>query len=137
MFCYRSTYMVHLVPKMVSVVRGGRCFLIFLFKEKHKKGLLHRSSLLIPGYDNSGHRGNADWATQQSNIDRTKAIIQSIAQEFSDPQYYGVVTALAILNEPAGYLNSQLLDAARQFNSECVLTDQERKNSEDMFFLGR
>jgi len=74
------------------------------------------------GYDNSGHRGAAEWATQQSNIDRTKAIIQSLAQEFSDPQYYGVVTALAVLNEPAGYLNSQLLDAARQFTIDAYYT---------------
>jgi aryl-phospho-beta-D-glucosidase BglC (GH1 family) len=70
------------------------------------------------GFDNSGRRGPANWATQQSNIDRTKAVIQSIAEEFSDPQYYGVVTAIGLLNEPAGYLNSQLLNAARQYSSE-------------------
>jgi aryl-phospho-beta-D-glucosidase BglC (GH1 family) len=69
-------------------------------------------------YDNSGRRGSADWGTQESNVERTKAVIQSIAEESSDPQYYGVVTALSVLNEPAGYLNSQLLNAARQFNSE-------------------
>jgi glucan 1,3-beta-glucosidase len=70
------------------------------------------------GFDNSGRRGAANWATQQSNIDRTKAVIQSIAEEFSDPQYYGVVTAIGLLNEPAGYLSAQLLNAARQYTSE-------------------
>jgi glucan 1,3-beta-glucosidase len=74
--------------------------------------------LFSSGFDNSGHQGPANWATLQSNIDRTKTIIQSIAREFSEAQYADVVTALAILNEPNGNLNSQLLDAARQYSSE-------------------
>jgi hypothetical protein len=69
------------------------------------------------GYDNSGRAGGADWATQQSNIDRTIAVIRAISQEFSAAQYSDVVTALSILNEPAGYLNAQLLAAARQYSS--------------------
>jgi hypothetical protein len=72
---------------------------------------------MFPGFDNSGQRGTATWATQQSNVERTVSIIESLAQEFSDPKYADVVTALALLNEPAGYVNTQLLDTSKQFNS--------------------
>lgn len=56
-------------------------------------------------------------------------MIAQLSQKYSDPQYYGVVTALALLNgklklycatlikrvEPATYLNDQLLQTARQY----------------------
>ncbi|KAJ9115610.1 hypothetical protein QFC20_000935 [Naganishia adeliensis] len=69
------------------------------------------------GFDNSGRRGSANWADDQRNVDRTRGVVQSLASEFSNGQYYGVVTAIAVLNEPAGYLNDNLRDTARQFNS--------------------
>ncbi|KAJ9101929.1 hypothetical protein QFC19_005010 [Naganishia cerealis] len=78
------------------------------------------------GFDNSGRRGTADWATDQRNIDRTRGVVQSLAGEFSDSQYFGVVTAIAVLNEPAGFLNSELLDAARQFNIDAYYDVRER-----------
>ncbi|WVO23073.1 uncharacterized protein IAS62_004418 [Cryptococcus decagattii] len=67
------------------------------------------------GYDNSGRRGDADWATDNTNVERTKNVIAQLSQKYSDPQYYGVVTALALLNEPATYLNDQLRQTARQY----------------------
>lgn len=61
------------------------------------------------------------WATQQSNLARTKTVLLNLAKEFSDPQYYGTVTSLEILNEPAGYMNDQLKNTARSFSSELQL----------------
>ena len=46
------------------------------------------------GFDNSGQRGDARWAYNQGSVDQTKQIVESISREFSDSQYYGVVTAL-------------------------------------------
>ena len=85
------------------------------------------------GYDNSGHRGDADWsvkakqssntradlgfrANDSNNVLRTKNIIQSLSQKYSDPSYYQVVTMLEVLNEPAGYLNQNLLNVNHQYN---------------------
>ncbi|KAK4688993.1 glucan 1,3-beta-glucosidase, partial [Tremellales sp. Uapishka_1] len=67
------------------------------------------------GYDNSGHRGDANWATDSNNVLRTKNVIQTLSQKYSDPSYWQVVTALALLNEPATYMNEQLLDTTRQY----------------------
>ncbi|GHJ85708.1 hypothetical protein NliqN6_2110 [Naganishia liquefaciens] len=78
------------------------------------------------GFDNSGRRGSANWADDQRNVDRTRGVVQSLAGEFSDGQYYGVVTAIAVLNEPAGFLNDNLLYTARQFNIDAYYDVRER-----------
>lgn len=87
------------------------------------------------GFDNSGHRGAINWNTAQSNIDRSSAIIKTLAAEFSQAKYNNVVSAiggcfsisiiiithvliylyLAPMNEPAGYSSSGLLSATRQY----------------------
>lgn len=46
------------------------------------------------GFDNSGHRGSINWNTQQSNIDRSSAIIKTLAAEFSQAKYNNVVSAI-------------------------------------------
>lgn len=46
------------------------------------------------GFDNSGQRGSAQWAYNPAGVQQTKEIVESISREFSDPQYFGVVTAL-------------------------------------------
>ena len=46
---------------------------------------------------------------------RTKIVLQSLSQKYSDPSYWQVVTALELLNEPAGYLGSDVLSVVRQF----------------------
>ncbi|KAL5535974.1 hypothetical protein ACEPAF_4068 [Sanghuangporus sanghuang] len=65
------------------------------------------------GFDNSGQRKDyPEWQSNQSNIDRTNAIIKQIASMFaSNPS---VVSVIAPLNEPAGYY-SEVLDATRQY----------------------
>ncbi|WVF72839.1 hypothetical protein IAT40_007657 [Kwoniella sp. CBS 6097] len=67
------------------------------------------------GYDNSGHRGSADWATDNNNVVRTKNVIATLSKKYSAPEYYGAVTMLALLNEPATYMNDQLLQTTRQY----------------------
>jgi len=67
------------------------------------------------GYDNSGKRGNEQWHTDSNNVLRTKLVIQTLSQKYSDPSYWQVVTALGLLNEPATYLSSDLLATTRQY----------------------
>ena len=67
------------------------------------------------GYDNSGHRGSANWADDYNNVLRTKAVVQTLALKYSDPSYWQVVTALGLLNEPATYLNDNLKSTTRQY----------------------
>lgn len=46
------------------------------------------------GFDNSGQRGSILWNTEQSYIDRTNAIIKTLAAEFSQSQYANTVSAI-------------------------------------------
>ncbi|KIJ22034.1 glucan 1,3-beta-glucosidase [Paxillus involutus ATCC 200175] len=66
------------------------------------------------GYDNSGHRMSfPTWHSNQTNIDRTDSIIQTIASMFADQT--SVVPIIAPLNEPAGYDGSAVLTAVKQY----------------------
>ncbi|KAF5368609.1 hypothetical protein D9758_002201 [Tetrapyrgos nigripes] len=63
---------------------------------------LHGAPESQNGYDNSGQRRNAPgWHLNQTNIDRTTAVVARIANEFDAPIY-------APLNEPAGYIDGVL-----------------------------
>ena len=53
--------------------------------------------------------------TDEDNVHRTKRVIQTLSQKYSDPLYYQVVTMLGLLNEPATYLNNDLLQTTRQY----------------------
>lgn len=66
------------------------------------------------GFDNSGHKQNApEWHTSQSYIDRTNAIIRRIAIMFRNRT--GVVTAIAPLNEPAGFYSQDVVEVSKQY----------------------
>jgi glucan 1,3-beta-glucosidase len=67
------------------------------------------------GYDNSGRRGQALFATDGNNVNRAKNVIQTLSEKYSDPAYWQVVTSLCLLNEPATYLNDQLLQTTLQY----------------------
>lgn len=54
-------------------------------------------------------------ATNSRNVDRTKTVLEGISRKYSDPAYWQVVTSLCLLNEPATFLNDQLLRTTRQF----------------------
>jgi len=65
------------------------------------------------GFDNSGQKtSNPSWHLNQRNIDRTNAIINRLASMFANS---GVVPTIAPLNEPAGFISSSLLAAAKQY----------------------
>ncbi|KDQ63245.1 glycoside hydrolase family 5 protein [Jaapia argillacea MUCL 33604] len=66
------------------------------------------------GFDNSGHRiSYPEWHSNATNIARTDAIIKTIANMYKDQT--NVVSAIAPLNEPAGYDGSAVLSAVRQY----------------------
>ncbi|OJT11441.1 Glucan 1,3-beta-glucosidase [Trametes pubescens] len=50
------------------------------------------------GFDNSGRRGNANWAQGSSNVNRTLDVIRFLAEQIG-----GMIDVLEVLNEPAGY----------------------------------
>jgi len=66
------------------------------------------------GFDNSGRRLSfPEWQTNQTNINRTSAIIKKLASMFAGKT--GVVPAIAPLNEPAGFDGSQILSVTKQY----------------------
>ncbi|KAF8335349.1 glycoside hydrolase family 5 protein [Cantharellus anzutake] len=67
------------------------------------------------GFDNSGRRGLVNWPNQQSNIDRTNAMIKALAAEFSQASYANVVSAIQPINEPAGFVGGNILPVTRQY----------------------
>ncbi|KDQ12583.1 glycoside hydrolase family 5 protein [Botryobasidium botryosum FD-172 SS1] len=67
------------------------------------------------GFDNSGQRGPVLWHTNQTNVDRTSAIINTLAIEFSKPEYKGTVVAIAPLNEPAGFDGDDVLKTTKKY----------------------
>ena len=63
------------------------------------------------GYDNSGQRTNDPvWATNDANLNRTLEILSVIADNVG-----GMIDVLELLNEPAGFTNSQWASVIRQF----------------------
>ncbi|PAV16045.1 glycoside hydrolase family 5 [Pyrrhoderma noxium] len=63
------------------------------------------------GYDNSGQRtNNPVWATNDANVNRTLEILSVIADNIG-----GMIDVLELLNEPAGFTNSQWASVIHQF----------------------
>ncbi|KAH9838253.1 glycoside hydrolase [Rhodofomes roseus] len=52
------------------------------------------------GFDNSGHRGSANWANNSTNIERTLDIIRFMVDKVG-----GMVNVIELLNEPAGWVS--------------------------------
>lgn len=61
------------------------------------------------GFDNSGHRGSPNWATDADTVGRTLDIIKFIAAEVGD-----MVDVIELLNEPAGWVGA-IDDAIGQY----------------------
>lgn len=66
------------------------------------------------GFDNSGKYGYIGWTDSNSNLERTKNVLGQIAKKYADPQYWQVVTALCLLNEPAAF-DGRVANVLRQF----------------------
>ncbi|KAF3921654.1 hypothetical protein AA313_de0209528 [Arthrobotrys entomopaga] len=55
------------------------------------------------GFDNSGYRDKINWqSTVDPNVDRTVAVLRTIAQKYGQPAYTDVVVCIELLNEPLG-----------------------------------
>jgi glucan 1,3-beta-glucosidase len=68
------------------------------------------------GFDHSGRkRSRQHWTDNRSNIDRTLAIISTMAKEFSQDKYRSSVAAIELLNEP----NGMNLDVLKQVSQPC------------------
>ncbi|KAK4701344.1 glucan 1,3-beta-glucosidase, partial [Phenoliferia sp. Uapishka_3] len=67
------------------------------------------------GFDNSGRRGTVGWHTDQENVKRTLAVVQTLAAELSEPHHGSVVTAIQLLNEPAGFYSQDVVTTYKQF----------------------
>jgi len=66
------------------------------------------------GFDNSGQKKSfPGWHSNQTNIDRTNAIIKRIASMFVDQT--STVPIIAPLNEPTGFDGQAVLSATRQY----------------------
>lgn len=66
------------------------------------------------GFDNSGQRMPfPEWQSSQTNVDRTDAIIKTLASMFAGST--NVVAAIAPLNEPAGFDGQQILNVTVQY----------------------
>ena len=68
------------------------------------------------GFDNSGHKVSyPGWHTESGAVDRTNAIIKTLASKFADNP--SVVPIIAPLNEPAGFY-SEMLGTITQYWSD-------------------
>ncbi|KAF8886923.1 glycoside hydrolase family 5 protein [Infundibulicybe gibba] len=66
------------------------------------------------GFDNSGQKMPFPlWHSNQTNIDRTNAVIKTIANMFKDST--SVVPVIAPLNEPAGFYGDAVISATKQY----------------------
>jgi glucan 1,3-beta-glucosidase len=72
------------------------------------------------GFDNSGHAGDMNWPNQQSYVDFTVKVISQIAQKYTQAQYRQTVTAIFLLNEPAGFKGGNLIDALRGYHNQAI-----------------
>jgi len=66
------------------------------------------------GFDNSGRRIDPPrWQSNQTNIERTNAILERIASMFASQT--STVSIIAPLNEPAGFKDPSIVDATKQY----------------------
>jgi glucan 1,3-beta-glucosidase len=52
------------------------------------------------GFDNSGHRGNAQWANNPDNLAASTAVLEIMAAKYGVESYADVVWGLELVNEP-------------------------------------
>ena len=67
------------------------------------------------GFDNSGQVGATTWQDKPENVQRTVDVIAKIAEKYSAPEFADTVTAIGLLNEPAGFRNQKVIDTAKEY----------------------
>lgn len=67
------------------------------------------------GFDNSGRRGSIHWHDDESgdNVKRTKKVLQTMIDDFA--KWSDTVTAIELLNEPAGFIGQKMVDTVKQY----------------------
>lgn len=90
---------------------------LLLERVRHRERLRYLvTDFAMISFDNSGQKTDPPkWQSDPKNIARTSAIIKTLALEFSKAQYANVVTAIAPLNEPAGFKGADIVKATRQY----------------------
>jgi len=72
------------------------------------------------GFDNSGHRvGFPAWHTEAGAVDRTNAVIETLALKFANNP--NVVPIIAPLNEPAGFYD-EMMPTVKKYWSDSYQT---------------
>ncbi|KAI0232938.1 hypothetical protein L0F63_004085, partial [Massospora cicadina] len=80
------------------------------------------------GFDNSGKRDGIRFFEDPKNIQRMLHVIHTLSAHFSNPEFGGIVKAIQLLNEPAGWSLDR--GTLQQFYSDGY--DRVRGNSKDM-----
>lgn len=66
--------------------------------------------------DSSGRKGPIRWHTSKVNVDRTRAALKILIDDFVvNPQYQDTVTSIEALNEPAGFIGEAMLSVTKQY----------------------
>ncbi|EIM19471.1 glycoside hydrolase [Wallemia mellicola] len=76
---------------------------------------LHTARGSQNGFDNSGHKGEATWHTNQDNVNNALDAISALAEEFAKPEYAGAVEVIELMNEPASFLSPDIDGVVRQY----------------------
>ncbi|EOQ99558.1 hypothetical protein E3P92_03850 [Wallemia ichthyophaga] len=76
---------------------------------------LHTARQSQNGFDNSGHKGDVLWHTDQQNVNLALEAITTLSTEFSKPEYAGAVEVVELLNEPASFASTAVDPVVRQY----------------------
>lgn len=52
------------------------------------------------GFDNSGHKGNADWAENQANLAAATSILETVVSKYGTTGWADVIWGIELVNEP-------------------------------------
>jgi glucan 1,3-beta-glucosidase len=85
------------------------------------------------GFDNSGRRGAIHWHDDETgeNVNRLKAVLQTIIDDFVNNEYSDTVTAIQLLNEPAGFIGQKMVDTAKQYHRDGYAQVRSSKKAEN------
>lgn len=79
------------------------------------RAALDRRGKADAGDRSSGRRGTAEWQNDEENVKRTRAVLQTLLEDFYVPEFYDTVTSIELLNEPAGFVGGKMMDVVKQY----------------------
>ena len=82
------------------------------------KNFMFFVTIYFQGFDNSGHKGDAKWHTNDKNYYIALGCISTLADEFRKPEYGGAVEVIELMNEPAGFLSPDIQGRIREYYLE-------------------